>query len=90
MPSENASSRKTRELARVARKKLGLGSKKYRQILTALRAYLDIVEVHMSAKEWSKIEYSKVPSRAMLKYRKAFERADSGRFSAYMEDVRKP
>lgn len=41
----------------------------------------------MSAKEWSKIEYSKVPSRAMLRYRNAFERADSGRFSAYMEDV---
>jgi len=55
LPSENTSSRKTRELARVARKKLRLGSKKYRQILTALRAYLDIVEVHMSAKEWSKI-----------------------------------
>lgn len=87
LPSENTSSRKTRELARVARKKLGLGSKKYRQILTALRAYLDIVEVHMSAKEWSKIEYSKVPSRAMLRYRNAFERADSGRFSAYMEEV---
>lgn len=87
LPSENTSSRKTRELARVTRKKLGLGSKRYRQILTALRAYLDIVEVHMSAKEWSKIEYSKVPSLAMLKYRKAFGRADSGRFSAYMEDV---
>lgn len=87
LPSENTSSRKTRELARVTRKKLGLGSKKYRQILTALRAYLDIVETHMSAKEWSKIEYSKVPSRAMLRYRNAFERADSGRFSAYMEDV---
>lgn len=87
LPSENTSSRKTKELARVARKKLGLGSKRYRQILTALRAYLDIVEVHMSAKEWSKIEYSKVPSRAMLRYRNAFERADSGRFSAYMEDV---
>ena len=87
LPSENTSSRKTRELARVARKKLRLGSKRYRQILTALRAYLDIVEVHMSAKEWSKIEYSKVPSLAMLRYRKAFERADSGRFSAYMESV---
>lgn len=87
LPSENTSSRKTRELARIARKKLGLSSKKYRKTLTALRAYLDIVEVHMSAKEWSKIEYSKVPSRAMLKYRNAFERADSVRFSAYMEDV---
>lgn len=40
----------------------------YRNVLTSLRKYLDITEVKMCAQEWSKIEFSHVPSVAMMIY----------------------
>lgn len=40
----------------------------YRKILSKLRKRIDIVESYMCAGEWSKIEFSTVPSIAMQKY----------------------
>lgn len=89
MPSENASSKKTRKLAKKAISKLQITAKRYRQILSALRAQLKIVEKSMSAQEWNKINYSGVPSYAMKNYRNAFERHDSERFNEFIGEVKK-
>ena len=89
MPSENASSKKTRKLAKKAISKLQITAKRYRQILSALRAQLKIVEKSMSAQEWNKINYSGVPSYAMKNYRNAFERHDSERFKEFIGAVKK-
>lgn len=43
------------------------------------------VEQKMSAKEWDKIIYEHVPSKAFAKYQKAFERHDSVRFSQFVD-----
>lgn len=43
------------------------------------------VEQKMSAKEWDKILYEHVPSKAFAKYQKAFERHDSERFSKFVD-----
>ena len=66
MPSENASSTKTRELARKVRKYLGYSSKSYRKLLTGLRKKINIIETKMSAGKWNTIEYSKVTSKASM------------------------
>lgn len=87
MPSENTSSKTTRALARGMMKALGYSSKKYRQTLSKLRAKIKLVEQEMSKKEWSAIDYSKVPSQASLKYRKAFGRNDFERYSKFLEKV---
>ena len=89
LPSENASSKKTRRLAREVIKKLEISPKKYRQSLSVLRAQLKIVEKSMSAQEWSKIVYSGVPSYAMKNYRNAFERHDSERFNEFIDEVKR-
>ena len=89
LPSENASSRKTRNLARKVISRLGVTPKKYRQFLSILRAQLKIVEKSMSAKEWNKINYSGVPSYAMKNYRNAFCRHDEKRFSEFIDSVKK-
>lgn len=88
MPSINTSSKNTRELARRAYSKLGIRSQKhYRKMLSMLREYLNVTEHHMSANDWDKIDYEKVPSYAMSKYSKAFFKHDTERFSSYRKAV---
>lgn len=87
MPSENASSKKTRALARRAIRSLNLTPRGYRKILSELRSYLKVVEVDMSENEWGMINYEGVPSRAMKNYQDAFNRRDTARYQKYIADV---
>ena len=89
LPSENTSSKETKRLAEIIRKELGMPSKRYRQMLSMLRSYLNVVEVHMSKKEWSEIDYAAVPSRANLIYNSAFLRNDEERRRSYLSSLQK-
>ena len=88
LPSINASSEETRVLANIICKGLDLTPKKYRKTLSTLRKYLDVVEVKMSAKEWDKIDYERVPSLANLKYSDAFYRNDMLRRAEYLSSLK--
>lgn len=87
MPSENASSYKTKQLARYAARQLGMTERIYRKTLSSLRKYMNVTERIMSNNEWETIVYSQVPSYAMNKYRAAFNRHDGERFSKYISNV---
>ena len=89
MPSENASSEKTRQLAVKAQRALHLTPRKYRKMLSALRKHINVVERQMSAGEWGLIDYAKVPSYAMHNYGSAFAKHDHERFDAYLKSVTK-
>lgn len=54
-----------------------------KEYLTPLRTYLKIVEKYMCSKTWSEIDYSKVPSVAMKRLKKAFERNDNEHFNEW-------
>jgi hypothetical protein len=88
MPSINASSEKTIKMANYFRKRFSLTPREYRKILSVLRDHLNVLETMMSQKEWDKIRYNQVPSRAMNRYRKAFYRNDEDRFSQFIEQVK--
>lgn len=60
----------------------------YRKANTTLREYLKIIERYMCTNEWSKIDYSTVPSCAMHKLKKAFLRNDSNRYSEWLEKLK--
>lgn len=81
--SENASSKESREMALKAMAALGLTPKTYRKALTVLRSRLNIVETALSAGKISDIDYQKVPSRAMLRYKQTFTKKDGDRFAEY-------
>ena len=87
MPTETASSKKTRALAKKAMRALKLTPRQYRIALSALRKYIKVVETKMSNNEWDNIEYSAVPSYAMARYNQAFNKHDEERFSKYIEDL---
>ena len=89
MPSTSASSNQTKRYAKQLRKALSLTEQEYRKILSKLRKYLDVVEVKMSAKNWSEINYETVPSRANLIYNNAFLRNDEERRRDYLSKLEK-
>ena len=87
MPSGNTSSIETRKLAVKWANRLKLTMRKYRLMLTSLRARSGIVEVLMSAGDFDAIDYGHVPSNAGLKYRKAFFKHDADRYKAFIDAV---
>lgn len=89
MPSNNTSSKETVAMANLFASKFGMNAKQYRKTLSALRKYIDVTEVKMSANQWSDIEYSKVPSYAMNRYRTAFYTHDIDRITSFIESVKK-
>ena len=86
LPSVNASSAETKTLGKRTAKLLGMNEKKYRQTLSALRKYIDIIENRLRESDYT-FEYSKMPSCSMFKYRKAFLRNDNERYCKYLESA---
>lgn len=89
LPSENASSNKTKQYAKIIRQGLGMTSRDYRKMLSKMRKYIDVVECKMSAKQWNEINYEAVPSRANLIYNGAFLRNDEERRREYLSKLEK-
>lgn len=69
--------------------KLNLTNKQYRKILSKIRARLKLIETSLCNKEYSEIDFEKVPTKAMLKYRKAFQRHCEDEYSEYLEKASK-
>ena len=89
LPSENASSKRTKELARTVRGHLGLSSKDYRRMLSLLRRHSKVLEVELCNNEWENVDYERVPSLANLKYKNAFLRHDVERRKEYLNSLSK-
>ena len=76
LPSCNASSKDTIVKGNKTRMAFGLTQKEYRKALSVLRKRINVLERLMSANEWDKIEFDKIPSKAGLIYKNAFARRD--------------
>ncbi|MDE6093049.1 MAG: DUF2828 family protein, partial [Ruminococcus sp.] len=88
LPSVNASSAETKSMGKTLAKLLGMSEKKYRHTLSELRRYTDIIENRLRVSDYT-FDYSKQPSCAMFKYRKAFVRNDNKRYTKYLQSVQK-
>ncbi len=89
LPGCNSKNYDHRRMGLTITEKLGLSERKYRKMLSALRKYLDIVELKMCTGQWEEIDYSKVPSRANLRYNSAFLKHDEERRRKYLESLQK-
>ena len=94
LPSINTSNKDQRRYANILISKLQQKDKtfnaaRYRKALSKMRTYLDVVEKKMCAKDWDKIKYETVPSKANLIYRDAFLRHDYERRTNYLESLKK-
>ena len=86
LPSINATSKETVKMAKKIAKFLGMSEKEYRKTLSSLRDRIKIIENNLREKDYT-FDYSKQPSKAMLKYRKAFLRNDKEKYLSFLFDV---
>ena len=85
----DASSKETRKLGILTSQKLGYPNvAAFKKDLRALRRYLELPEIKMSANQWDTICYEKVASNCMNRFSRVFRSHDEERFNAYMEDVK--
>ena len=71
-------------IANTLRKHFKMTPKEYRKLLVS---NTNVVETHMCSKNWSAIDYSKVPSLAISRYTVAFKKNDIERFASYLNDL---
>lgn len=81
----DASSKETRKLGILTAQKLGYPVYNFKRMVRTLRRKIGVIESLMSAGRWDEIEYSEVPSRAMMVYRNAFQRHDEIRYGAFID-----
>lgn len=86
LPSINAHNKNTIRYGKMLAKAFGLRDAEYRKSLSALREKIDIIENKLREKNYT-FDYSKQPSKAMLKYRKAFIRNDEQRYNLFLTNV---
>ena len=89
LTSSAESKRITKHLIKLVRQNLitDFTEEKYRKLISYLRKQIKIVEHNLTNKDYESIDYSKLPSYASLKYRKAFKRNDQVRYLLYLADV---
>ncbi|MBE0574191.1 DUF2828 family protein [Candidatus Dojkabacteria bacterium] len=88
LKSVNTSSEQSRKLGKLTAKKFGLSEKTYRKAVSWLRKHINITERLMCDKEFRSIDYEKVPSLAMNRYRKTFYKRDEVRFTDFISKVK--
>lgn len=86
LPKE--STKKYKKVYKILLKEFDMKPKTYRQTVSELRRYLDVVEVKMSANKWDKVDYNTVPSKANLLYKDAFLKHDEERRKEYLDDLK--
>lgn len=76
------------EIAKQLIKKLGVTEKEYRLTLTKLRKKLKLIESNLTNKDYENIDFEKVPTKAMLKYKESFNKNCSEKYNKYLEEVK--
>ncbi len=86
LPSINTSSKESVAKAKIVMASLGMNAAKYRKLCSALRKEIKILEDNLRRKDYT-FDYSKQPSQAMLRYKKAFMRNDEERYKSFLNKV---
>ena len=86
LPSINTSSKESVACAKIIMAALGMKAVEYRKLCSALRKEIKILEDNLRRKDYT-FDYSKQPSQAMLRYKKAFMRNDEERYKAFLNKV---
>lgn len=87
LPSPSVKSKKRKAQANSLAFDLGLGVTAYRKTLSRLRKDIGIVETKLTKKDYESIEFETLPSRALFKYRQAFQRHMEDKYDDFINRV---
>lgn len=88
-PTEGCAHDRKFDAAKKFSSKLGVNNAKYRkEYLVPLREHLKIIETLMCQKEWDSIDFSKVPSVALKRYKKCFRTHAEERYADFLIRVK--
>lgn len=87
LPSINTSNADAVSKAKKISKLLGMSYKQYRQTLSSLRKYIDIIENYLRQENYT-FDYEKQTSKSLFKYKKAFIRNDYDRYINFLNAVK--
>lgn len=89
LKSLNSSNQYSKQLAIKTRDYFELSNKDYRQKLSYLRNKLNLIETLLTQKRYDEIDFEKIPSKALLQYRKSFSTNMPEKFVSYLDSVKK-
>lgn len=75
-------------LAKKVMSGLNMSEKEYRKMLSSLRSKLNIVEKNLTERQYENIEFSKVPTKAILKYTNAYMNRMSEKYFEFKNSVK--
>lgn len=76
-------------VAKKLMKALNMSEKEYRTTLSNLRSKLNLVEKNLTNREYDNIDFSKIPSKAMIKYNESYTKNMPEKFKQYKDSVAK-
>lgn len=74
LPSPSVTNKNRKEIANHLAHDMNVKVSSFRKMLSILREYIGIVETKLTEKNYSDIDFEKLPSKALFKYRQAFAR----------------
>lgn len=87
LPSPSVSNKTRKKQANMIAHDLGIKVSKYRKLLSSLRKYIGIVETKLTERDYANIDFEKLPSRALFKYRSAFKRNMEDEYNDFIVKV---
>lgn len=87
LPSPSVKNKRRKKQANMLAKDLGLSVRDLRQTLSAMRKYIEIVETKLTEKNYDAIDFEKLPSRALFKYRSSFQRNMTEEYENFIDRV---
>lgn len=87
LPSPSVTNKERKKQSYMIAHDLGLKVSKYRKLLSSLRKYIGIVETNLTEKNYDEIDFEKLPSRALYKYRQSFQRNMREEYSEFINKV---
>ena len=87
LPSPSTTNKRRKKIANSLASDMTVEVKVLRQALSILRKYIGIVETKLTDREYSEIDFEKIPSKALFKYRQAFDRNMQEEYGAFINKV---
>lgn len=88
-PTEGSALDKKGNIVDMLCKHMGIKKRQYRKKISPLRWYLNVVERFMCTGKWSHINFSEVPSCAIKRLKKAFEKNASIEYNTWKSKLQK-